>query len=456
MKGQQNNISSEEKISFLFSLRYAAGSFGVGLLYSLANTYFIYFVTDVALVPAGIMGTVFLVTRVFDFCCTPIIAGMIQNTSSRIGKYRAWMLYILPVTSVSTLFCFTKITGAPLWTAFYYGVAYLLAYGLLDKPSGAQKALMSHIAKNDEERMILTARTAQMETFANIVFSLIAVPLLGIIGKGNESRGFFGLALIFAIIGYFSFIITAHACKPFDVYSDSEKTLEEKIPASTLIHSVFSNPPLIFSMLIEMCKYIALMVFVSTMAHYFKYVIKDFSAITPVMTVGTIVAFISSLVAPQITKRIGKKNAGILAMSLQCVAMLLARFFLIGNVLFFGFCICLLYFGSALQICVGIVMFSKAADYYQYKTGYSIHGFVMANYVFPVEVGIAVSAPLVGWFLASMNYNPTLDLTAKQIEGMQNLVLLIPGLIFALATLLSVMHPLSEKRLREISSDLKM
>ena len=73
----------ENGISFWQSCKFAMGSLGVGLLFSLANTYFLYFVTDIALVPSAVMGTVFLITRIFDLCWTPIIAGIMQNTKAK-------------------------------------------------------------------------------------------------------------------------------------------------------------------------------------------------------------------------------------------------------------------------------------------------------------------------------------------------------------------------------------
>lgn len=442
------------RLTTSLTMQFALGSFGVGLLFSLANTYFIYFVTDVALVPAEIMGTVFLITRVFDFCWTPIVAGFMQNTRSKRGKYRSWILYVLPITSVATLLCFTKISGNPVWVAVYYGVAYLFAYGLIDKPGGAQKALMTRIATTNRERMILTSRTAQFETIANIVFALTALPLVNLIGKGDQAKGFFGLAVLIAIIGFVTYYVTAHAAKPYDVYHSEDEEKEEKIPFSVMFKSLIHNPPLILSMLIEMCKYIALMIFVSTMAHYFKYVIQDFSVITPILFAGTVVAFLGSLVAPYISKAIGIKNSSILAMGLQTVAMIAARYLFVGNVYFFAACICLMYFGSSIQICAGIVMFSKAADYYEHKTSFRMHGFVMSNYVLPVEIGIALSAPLVGWLLAGMGYQPNVDLTVSQISSMQNLVLLIPGIFFAIATVLAAIHPLSDKRINVIDKEL--
>ena len=111
---------SRGRLSHWKVFEFALGSFGVGLVFSLANTYFIYFATDVALVPAGVMALVFTITRIFDFCCTPIIAGFIQNGKFKRGKYRSWILYLVPITSFFTIFCFTRIAGNPYVVALYY------------------------------------------------------------------------------------------------------------------------------------------------------------------------------------------------------------------------------------------------------------------------------------------------------------------------------------------------
>lgn len=435
---------------------FALGSFGVGLVFSLANTYFIYFVTDVALVPAGVMSLVFTMTRIFDFCCTPVIAGFIQNGRSKHGKYRSWILYLVPVTSFFTIFCFTRITGSPYIVAFYYAVMYLLAYGLLDKPGAAQRALMTRMAHNDEERMALTARTAQFEQAGNITFSLICLPLVALLGRGDEARGFQLVAIVFALAALAGYYATAHAGKEYDIYyDDGDQAAADTLSARECARAVLRNPPMICSMLIELFRYLGFMVYVSTMAYYFKWVIGDMAALTKVATASTIVCFISSLVSPHLSKRLGKKNSSVLAMGLFTVGLLLPRFFLEGNLLVYTLCICLGYFGSALQVCVGIVMYSKAADYYQWKTGKKAHGFIMSMYVLPVEVGIAMSTIVIGVALEVIGYDPTAALlTASQLAGIKNLVLLIPGIFFAAATVVALLHPLSEKKLREMHEDM--
>jgi Na+/melibiose symporter-like transporter len=226
--------------------------------------------------------------------------------------------------------------------------------------------------------------------------------------------------------------------------------------AKDCARAILRNPPLLCSMLIELFRYIAFMIYVSTMAYYFKWVLKDMAALTTVMTACTAVCFASSLIAPWLGEKLGKKNASILAMGLFAIGLLIPRFFFEGNIWIYAICICLGYFGSALQVCVGIVMYSKDADYYQWKTGIKAHGFIMSIYVWPVEIGIALSTIIIGIVLSAIHYDATATaLTASQITGVKNLVLLIPGLLYVVATVIAAMHPLSEKKIAEIHQDMK-
>lgn len=447
--------NNKSKLTFMKINAFAAGSFTVALLFGIANTYFTYFITDVALVPAAVMGSAFLVTRLIDIGWTPLLAGLMQNSRSKLGKYRSWIIYTMPILFVFVVLCFTKISGPPVLMAILYGLFYLFGFGLLDKPGGAQKALMVRMASDTRERMLLTSRAVQFENIGRILFSALTLPLIGLIGGGNEAKGFFWVALIYAALAVVGYYITAWSGKEYDVYEAEEIKAKETLTVKQMFEVVVKNPPLLVSMLIEAIRYVAFMVFVSTMAYYFKYVINDINSLTNVLIITSIVCLGGSLVAPAISNKIGKKATCVLAMALYAAGLLLPRFFAVGSIPFFTFCLSLAYIGQALQHCVGVVLFSDSADYYESKTGVSAHGFVMSMYILPVEVAIAFSVPVVGWFLAAIGYDPNQIPTAAQLVGIQNLVLLIPGLMFIGAVILALLHPLSEKRLAKVQMDLQ-
>lgn len=78
--------------------------------------------------------------------------------------------------------------------------------------------------------------------------------------------------------------------------------------------------------------------------------------ITVTMTIASVVALGSSLIAPVIIKKAGSKNAGIVALVFYTVGALLPRF-MPPSVTMFGVGFVLIYFGMSLNACAGPIQF---------------------------------------------------------------------------------------------------
>ena len=220
-----------------------------------------------------------------------------------------------------------------------------------------------------------------------------------------------------------------------------------------MLDCVIKNPPLICMLISETLKFTAFMIFISTFAYYYQYILNDFSAITVTMTIASVVALGSSLIAPIIIKKAGSKNAGILALAFYVVGALLPRF-MPPSVMMFGVGFVLIYFGMSLNACAGPIQFVNSSLYYQAKTGLNATGFIMSLYVFPIQLGIAISSGMINWLLSSMGYVAGAELVGSQLVSLQNIILLIPGLMLLAAAILVIAYPLSEKKMAEIHSKL--
>ena len=125
------------------------------------------------------------------------------------------------------------------------------------------------------------------------------------------------------------------------------------------------------------------------------------------------------------------------------------------NVVTFGIGFCIIYFGMSLNCCAGPLQFVNSSLYYQSKTGLDATGFIMSLYVFPIQLGIALSSGILNWLLAGIGYKAGITLSAAQTVGMQNIILLIPGLMFVAAIIANIIYPLSEKKMGEVYARLQ-
>ena len=81
-----------EKLTWSQKLSFGAGAFGKDLVYSIVATYILVYFTDVCKINPAIVGTIFLVARIFDAINDPIMGLIVDNTHSRFGKFKPWLV----------------------------------------------------------------------------------------------------------------------------------------------------------------------------------------------------------------------------------------------------------------------------------------------------------------------------------------------------------------------------
>ena len=450
-------MSNEKRLPELTVSAFAVGTLTASLYYSLVNSYFNYYVTDIALVPTDVFGTASFVVRLLFVIIVPLLGAMVQNGHSRFGKYRMWIFIGVPLSLVFTILSFTKFTGSGVFLAVFYSLAYTISSGASSLCGNAQMSLMNVISKDPSQQRRLSTRRSQYQDIAKILFSATFLPLVLLIGGENQAKGYQYTAILIAILAALGYLATAWSGKAHDIYDVKGKVPDEikksKMSAKQMLDCVMKNPPLICMLLSETLKFTAFMIFISTFAYYYQYILNDFSAITVTMTIASVVALGSSLIAPVIIKKAGSKNAGILALVFYVVGALLPRF-MPPSVMMFGVGFVLIYFGMSLNACAGPIQFVNSSLYYQAKTGLNATGFIMSLYVFPIQLGIAISSGMINWLLSSMGYVAGAIRQRSQLVSLQNIILLIPGLMLLAAAILVIAYPLSEKKMAEIHSKL--
>ena len=448
---------NEKKLSEKVVSAFAMGTFMASLYYSLVNSYYNFYVTDIAMVPAKLLGDASFVVRLLFVFITPLLGALVQNGHSRFGKYRKWIFVGVPLSVVFTILTFTKFSGSGMFLAVFYSITYTLSSGSSSLCGNAQMALMNVMTDDPAQQRRLSTRRSQFQDIAKILFAATFLPLVALIGGDDQGKGYHWVAIIIAVLAGIGYLCTAWSGKKYDIYDQggqvAEAAKKEKMTAKEMLNCVLKNPPLIYMLIAETLKFTAYMVFISTFAYYYQYILGEYSAITLTTTIASVVALASSLLAPTIIKALGSKNANMLALACYIVGLVVPRV-LTPSVGVFGVCFCVIYFGMSLNACAAPLQFVNSSLYYQAKTKKNATGFVMSLYVFPVQLGIALSSGIVNWLLAAMGYEAGAVLSASQTVSLQNIILVIPAVMMAVALLANILYPLGEKKMGEVYAKL--
>ena len=96
-------VSPAAKLSIREKIGYSLGDAASNLFFQTFILYLPFFYTDVFGLPAAAMGTMFLVTRIWDAINDPIMGAIADRTNTRWGKFRPYILIMGPPLALGVL-----------------------------------------------------------------------------------------------------------------------------------------------------------------------------------------------------------------------------------------------------------------------------------------------------------------------------------------------------------------
>lgn len=85
-------LEKNDKLSWLSKISFGMGAFGKDLVYALVGNLFMFYLTDVRFVAPTFVGTLFMIARIWDAFNDPFMGMVVDNTRSKWGKFRPWIM----------------------------------------------------------------------------------------------------------------------------------------------------------------------------------------------------------------------------------------------------------------------------------------------------------------------------------------------------------------------------
>lgn len=172
-----------EKLTLKEKIGYGLGDAASSMFWKLFSMYLLIFYTDVFGMPATAVGTMFLITRLWDAAFDPIVGIIADRTQSRWGKFRPYLLWMAIPFGVAGILTFTtpgfEVTGK-MWYAYITYSLMMMVYSLINVPYASLLGVMS---SNPKERTTL-ASYRMVFAFAGSVLVLSAFqPLFDTFGS---------------------------------------------------------------------------------------------------------------------------------------------------------------------------------------------------------------------------------------------------------------------------------
>lgn len=453
-------IKLTEKIGYGF------GDMASSMFWKLFGAYLMIFYTDVFGLPAAVVGTMFLITRIWDSAFDPIVGVVADRTHSRWGKFRPYLLWLAVPFGIIGVLTFVTPDWSPTGKLVYAYVTYSLMMMIYSAINVPYASLLGVMSPNPKERNTLSTYRMTFAYIGSFIALLLFMPLVNFFSGNSKDLGdqqtgwtmaVVVIAILCIILFFGCFAWTKERVKPI---KEAQNPLKEDLK------DLFKNKP----WWILLGAGVAALVFNSirdgATVYYFKYFVveEDYATVSffgmsfvlsgLYLALGQAANIIGVIAAAPVSNRIGKRNTYMWAMIIATVL----------SVIFYWFdkedLIWMFVFQALISICAGSIfpllwsMYADCADYSELKTGNRATGLIFSSSM-SQKFGWAIGTAITGWLLGFFGFQANAVQSEEAISGIKMFLSFLPAVGTILSVVFISMYPLTEKKMKDITTELE-
>ena len=389
----------EQRIKKRNMIMYPLGTVGRDMVYCLVTNFlltYILFTKGLTSAQLGAVTAIMVAARVFDALNDPVMGNIIENTRSRWGKFKPWLLVGMLLTSFVVYMVFsTNLKGwsfIALFAVFYFGFS--IAYTMHDISYwGMVPALGSDAGARDQ----FTSRATLCAGIGGTIASIL-IPMLTTGEKtigGNASTAYSVIALAIGIIAPLFICFTL-----FGVREHREDTPKKpfSLGLGKVLATIRGNDQLMWISLIFLIQQVGNNLVVGGFGSTYIYLTYGYSGglYSSFSTIGMMATAVLMMFYPAISRKIHRKKLMSIMMVMSTVGyvlMLVSGFLMQGSSLRFA-ALTLGYmlsnFGQYGFYLVMMISIINTVEYNEYKHGTREEAIIASIRPFFTKMGSAL------------------------------------------------------------------
>ena len=456
-------------------IAYACGNLGQAAFYNAMSTYFVTYVTSCLFVSyskalaaqmiAVITGLI-VVIRIAEIFIDPLLGNLVDNTTTKWGRFRPWQFIGGLVSSVLIVLIFSGMFGLVNVNTTLFIVLFVITFIVLDVFYSLRDisywGMIPALSSDSHERSTYTALGTFTGSIGYNGITVIVIPIVSYFtwtftgAKGQGQAGWTSFGFIVALLGLITAWTVAFGTK------ESTSALRAKAQKNgnpfEAFKALFQNDQLLWVALSYLLYAIANVTTTGVLLFLFKFVLDNQAAFSATGVIAMIAGLVMSPLYPILNRYIPRRYLYIGGMVSMIVAYVMLALFSSNIVLVF-IALVLFYVPGTLIMMTVILSLTDSIEYGQLKNGKRNEAVTLSIRPMLDKIGGALSNGIVGFIAlaAGMTGDATAaDMTPTNIHVFKICAFYAPLILIVLSLVVFVSKvKITEKMHAQIVDELE-
>jgi len=430
-------MEKRKYLNWYNKIGYGSGDIAGNVVYALLSAFVMIYLTDTVGLNSAVIGTLMMLSKVFDGVTDILFGTLIDKTKTRMGKARPWMLwaYVGNAIMLVAIFAIPESLGDRAQYAYFFITYTLLNAVFFTANNIAYSSLTALITRNGQERVQMGSIRFIFAFGTSMLIQSFTMRL--VTGFGGGAAGWKATAILYAIIGIIINTVSVFSVKELPP-DQTEKAVETEKPAEKI--SLIESAKLLLHnrFYLIICAVYILTQITTAMTgmgiYFMTYVLGDANLLgnfSIAMNVPIIIGLLLTPVLVQKLKGMYKLNLAGYALAVVFRILLIVAAF-IKNIPLMLLFTALSYIGtSPLQGDLNALI-ASCSDYTYRTTKKRIDGTMYSCTSLGVKIGGGLGLSISGWLLEAGGYIKNAAIQPQSCINMLNLMYLWLPLILTI------------------------